>query len=423
MKKYLIIGNSAAGVSAAIAIRANDKIGNIKIVSNERFNFYGKPLISYYLGGKISSDNIYYYDENFYKSKNIEIILNANVNKIDTTKNDVVINLDNRISYDKLLIATGSNPFIPQIKNLDINKQENVFTFLTYSDSIKIKNKINKNSKIVVAGAGLIGLKAVEGLSDQVASITVIDFADRIMSSILGKQEADIVQSHMEKKFIKFKLQTVINEVRSKNDTVNSVVLSSGEVIDCDVLIIAVGVRPNIAIAKKANIKTLNGIVVNEYMQTSMENIYAAGDCVEYSDFFSGENKVFALWPNASNQGEVAGINMSNNNTKSFGGVFSMNSISFFGLHLISAGIINDYKFNSSIFVNSARNRLRKLNIFNDNLIGFILINDDQRAGIYTSLINDKTKISTLAYDITSNDIGFNVYSKSERISKMFNFE
>ncbi|MDR1401029.1 MAG: FAD-dependent oxidoreductase [Endomicrobium sp.] len=423
MKKYLIIGNSAAGVNAAVAIRTNDKTGDVKIISCEEFNSYGRPLISYYLNGKVKSENIYCHDEDFYRSMNLEVLLNTKAEKVDTIKKEVLVGLGeriSRISYDKLLIATGSSPFIPYIKNLDFNLQKNVFTFLTYKDSVKLKEKITKNSRVVIAGAGLIGLKAAEGLFGQVASITVVDLDNRVMASVLDKSEADIIQAHIEQKFISFKLQTSICEVQGENN-VSRVILSNGETLNCDILVVAVGVRPNVVLAKEAGIKTSKGMFVDEYMQTSVKDIYAAGDCVESLDLLTGESKVFALWPNASNQGGIAGLNMTGIKTRT-PKTFAMNSISFFGLQLTSAGIINNSR-SIDTFVDSTKNKLRKLNVLNDNLIGFVLINDNQRAGIYTSLINDKVGLSTLAYDITSKDIGFNVYSKQERTKKIWDYK
>ncbi|GHT46814.1 FAD-dependent oxidoreductase [Endomicrobiia bacterium] len=416
--RYLIIGNSAAGVSAADIIRTNDVKGSITIISDEEFDAYGRPLISYYLNGKVDPKNMHYRSVDFYKSRNIEVLLNTRAKKIDTEKKEVLVNGDKKLGYDKLLMATGSSPFIPQIKNLDFNKQENVFTFLTYRESIRLKEKITKKSKVVIAGAGLIGLKAAEGLSKQVESITVIDLADRVMASVLDKPAADIIQNHIEQNDINFELQTSISEVRGEKN-VSKVVLSNGRVLECDILIVAVGVRPNTDLAKAAGIKTSKGIVVNEYMQTSEKDIYAAGDCVESLDLLLNENRVLALWPNASNQGEIAGLNMIGAKTKA-PAAFAMNAISFFGMQLISAGIINA-SGSSNIVTDSAKDKLRRLNILNDNLIGFILINHNQRAGIYTALINDRTKLSTLEYDITLKDIGLSVYPKEERTKKIWN--
>jgi NAD(P)H-nitrite reductase large subunit len=211
--KYLIIGNSAAGVNAADAIRANDKKGSITIISKEEVSAYGRPLISYYLSGKVKPESMYYRNEDFYKSRNIEVLLNTEAEEIDVKKKEVLVAGGKKLSYDKLLIATGSSPFIPSVKNLDLSRQENVFTFLTYKDSIKLKKKITGESKVVIAGAGLIGLKAAEGLFGQVASITVIDLADRIMASVLEKTSADVIQGHIEQKGIDFKLQTSICEI------------------------------------------------------------------------------------------------------------------------------------------------------------------------------------------------------------------
>ncbi|GHT55976.1 FAD-dependent oxidoreductase [Endomicrobiia bacterium] len=416
--RYLIIGNSAAGISAADIIRTNDTKGSVTIISDEEFDAYGRPLISYYLSGKVEPENMRYRSVDFYKSRNIEVLLNTEAKKIDTEKKEVLVNGDKKLGYDKLLIATGSSPFIPQIKNLDFNKQKNVFTFLTYRESIRLKEKITKKSRVVVAGAGLIGLKAAEGLSKQVESITVIDLADRVMASVLDKPAADIIQNHIEQNDINFELQTSISEVRGEKD-VSKVVLSNGRVLECDILIVAVGVRPNTDLAKTAGIKTSKGIVVNEYMQTSEKDIYAAGDCVESLDLLLNESRVLALWPNASNQGEIAGLNMIGAKTKA-PAAFAMNAISFFGMQLISAGIINALG-SSNIVTDSAKDKLRRLNILNDNLIGFILINHNQRAGIYTALINDRTKLSTLEYDITLKDIGLSVYPKEERTKKIWN--
>jgi NAD(P)H-nitrite reductase large subunit len=152
-------------------------------------------LISYYLEGKVKAENMSYRDENFYKSRNIEVELNAPVKSIDADKNEALCADGKKYSYDKLLIATGSSPFIPPMGNL--NNQENIFTFLTYREAKRLKETITKQSKVVIVGAGLIGLKAAEGLFGQVASITVIDLADRVMASVLDKTAGKLIQSHI----------------------------------------------------------------------------------------------------------------------------------------------------------------------------------------------------------------------------------
>lgn len=413
--KYLIVGNSAAGINAADAVYTADRSGEITIVSNEEFEAYGRPLISYYLSGKVKEENMKYRNPDFYKSRNINLILNTEAQKIDAKNKKVVLEDGRKLGYDKLLLATGSVPFIPPVKNLD--KQKNVFTFLKFKDSINLKKMITKDSRVVISGAGLIGLKAAEGLYGQVAKITVIDLSDRVMASVLDKSAGDIIESRIKEKGIEVIHKTNIEEVSGK-ENVEKVKLANGAALDCDILIIAVGVRPNIRLAKDAGLKTARGIVVDEYMRTSDKDIYAAGDCVESLDMLSNENKVLALWPNATNQGETAGYNMTGKRQKASAS-FAMNAISFFGTQLISAGLINSADINNS-YTELNDKKLRRLNIANDNLIGFVLINDDQRAGIYTALINDRTKLSSLEYDITSKNIGLNVYPKETRVGKIW---
>ncbi|MDR3243574.1 MAG: FAD-dependent oxidoreductase [Elusimicrobiota bacterium] len=414
--KYLIIGNCAAGSSAAEAIRKNDKSGTITILSNEDSPAYGRPLISYFLSGKVKAENMVYRDEDFYKSRKISVFLNSQAEKINIKEKTVKTVSGKKFDYDKLLIATGSIPFVPPIK--DLNNQKNVFSFLTYDDAKKIKEAVREDSKVIIAGAGLIGLKAAEGLFGKVRKITVIDLADRVMASVLDKPAADIIQNHIERNEIDFILNASISAVEGEQK-VGKVILSDGQTLECDILIIAVGVRPNIRLAKEAGIKTNKAIIVDNYMRTSAKNVYAAGDCVESLDLISNENKILALWPNATNQGEIAGFNMAGDKQEA-PIVFAMNSISFLGLQLISAGIIcntdYNYAFSDSI---SSENKLRRLNISDDRLIGFVLINDFQRAGIYTDLINNKTKLSELEYDIKSKDIGFNIYPTNIRKDKI----
>jgi NAD(P)H-nitrite reductase large subunit len=156
-------------------------------------------------------------------------------------------------------------------------------------------------------------------------------------------------------------------------------------------------------------------------METSVKNIYAAGDCVESLDILSNQNKVLALWPNAYMQGETAGSNMSGVENK-FAGSFAMNAIGFFGIQLISAGIVDPKDEKVSIYIEENEKEItyKKLLTLNNKLIGFALLNLPDRAGIYTSLINDDVKLDSLNYDITKKDIGLNVFPQDIRHNKLF---
>ena len=411
---YLIIGNSCAGTSCAAEIRNIDKKGNITILSEENFPAYGRPLISYFLQGKQTLETIKYKKDDFYTKNKITVKLNSKVESINTTKKEVVCVNKETYKYDKLLIATGSVPFVPPVNGIE--KHKNVYTFLNIESVRNIQKVVNKNSDVVIIGAGLIGLKAAEALAEQVKSVKVCDMADRVMASVLDKNTASVIQNHIEKHNVTFYLSNTAKEVKE-----NSVILADGTELNCDVLIMAVGVRPNISIAKDINIKINRGIVVDKYMQTSIKDIYAAGDCVESFDVLSEQNKILALWPNAFVQGKLAGSNMAGV-TKEFTGAFPLNAIGFFGLHLISAGIVDTKQDGYKVYIqkDDTKYLLKKLVIKDDKLEGFVLINTNERAGIYTSLINDKTPLSSLNYDITKQSIGLNVFSKDIRENKIF---
>lgn len=412
--EYLIIGNSVAGTSCAEKIRSIDKDGQITILSEESFPAYGRPLISYYLSGKVDTDLIQYRTEEFYKKNKINVVLNCKALNIDVKNKKVKCSNNKIYGYDKLLVATGSVPFVPPVKGIE--NQKNTFTFLKLEDAKKIEKTVTKKSNVVIVGAGLIGLKAAEALADKVGTISVIDLADRLMASVLDKQTAFIIQKYIEKNKVNFYLSNTVAEVNK-----DSVILKNGEKLPCDILIMAVGVKPNTEIALTAGVKINRGIIVNEYMATSVKDIFASGDCVESLDLLSNQNKVLALWPNAYMQGETAGLNMSGVKNE-FKGSFAMNAIGFFGIQLISAGIVDPKDEKCKIYIeeNDKDITYKKLVVEDNKLLGFALLNLPDRAGIYTSLINDQIKLDSLNYDITKRDIGLNVFPQDIRHNKMF---
>src|SRR5574344_1464238 len=201
---YVIIGNSTAAVGCVEGIRQVDKKGNITIISDEPHNTYSRPLISYLLYGKTDEERMKYRDKNFYKNNNVNTILGEKVVSIDKSKKIVKLEKGEEVSYDKLLVATGSRPFVPPMNGLD--KVKNKFSFMTLDDAHKLSKAINKDSKVLVIGAGLIGLKCVEGINDKVKSVTVVDLADRILPSILDEKGAALVQKFIESNGVKFYL-------------------------------------------------------------------------------------------------------------------------------------------------------------------------------------------------------------------------
>ena len=406
MAKYVIIGNSAAAVGCVSGIRSVDKEGSVTIISDEPHFTYSRPLISYWLKGKVTDDKMYYRDSNFYEVNNCSTILGKKVIKIDAEKKKIILEDNSEVAYDKLLVATGSAPFVPPVEGLADAK--NAFTFLTWDSAKAVKGVVKKDSKVVIMGAGLIGLKAAEGLHEVCEDITVVDLADRILPSILDNKGAAFVQKHIEKEGIKFMLNDAASSVKD-----GVVYLKSGSELPYDVLIVAVGVRPNTNLVKDAGGNVNRGIVTDNKQETSIKDVYSAGDCTESYDICTSQNKILALLPNAYMQGEIAGINMAGGD-KVFDTAMPMNAIGFFGLHMITAGAMEGECLESI-----DENNYKKM-VFSDGLLkGYILIGEISRAGIYTSIIREKTPLCEINSDLLKTSPQLLVFDKAVRRKKL----
>lgn len=404
--KYVIIGNSTAAVGAVEAIRKNDTKGSIVIISKEKHHTYSRPLISYLLMGKTNEEKMKYRDDDFYIKNDCVLKLGRTAEKIDVDRKVVILDNGEHESYDKLLIATGSSPVVPPIKGLDSVRYK--FTFTTLDDAKQLEKVLKRNARVLIAGAGLIGLKCAEGISKKKVKTICVDLAPRVLSSILDDEGSKIIENHLIKNNIELCLGRQIVEFKE-----NIAVLDSGAEILFDVLVLAVGVRPNISLLKDAGGKTNRGIVIDERCRTSIPDIYAAGDCCESLDVSSGDIKPMALLPNAYMQGECAGMNMSGKDFV-FDKAIPMNAIGLFGKHIITAGT-----YKGETYFEADENNYKKLFYSDNKLNGYIIIGNIEKAGIYTALIREKTPLDTLDFELICKMPGLMAFSKEERASKL----
>ena len=387
MKNFVIIGNGVAAVGCIEGIRSIDKESKITVISEEKHFVYGRPLISYFLENKTDLERMKYRDSDFYEKMGCEVLYGRRAEKIDTDSKRVILDNGTEVPYTSFCVAAGSSPFIPPFEGLDSVKKK--FTFQTLDDALELEKAINADSKVLIVGAGLIGLKCAEGIYGRVESITVCDLADRILSSIFDADSSEMMKKHIESKGIKFILGDTVSRFEK-----NKAIMKSGKEVKFDILVIAVGVRPNTALVKEIGGEVNRGIIVNDRMETSLPDIYSAGDCTEGNDITAGEKKVLALLPNAYMQGHAAGVNMAGGD-EVFDKAIPMNSIGFFGPHATTAGVSD-----GEVYEEKTDTSLKRLFTKDDRLVGFILIGITERAGIYTSLIREKTPLSTLNFDL-----------------------
>lgn len=385
---YLIIGNSTAAVGCIEGIRAVDDQGSVCVATDENYRVYGRPLISYILWGKTTEEKaLEYRPADFYEKNNVELKLGVRATKIDPKKKTVALSNGETVGYSRLLCATGSRPFVPPMEGLETVEKK--FNFMTLDDAKALDEAVAEDSRVLIIGAGLIGLKCAEGISGKTRNIKVVDLADRILPSILDKKGSEIVQKYIEEQGVEFYLNNSAAKLENGKAT-----LKNGEEIEFDVLVVAVGVRANTELVAEAGGEVNRGIVTDLRCETTLKDVYAAGDCAESYDITSDTSRVLALLPNAYKQGYAAGVNMAGGD-KLYDDAMPMNAIGFFGLHIITAG-----SYDGEEVVSGEGNVYKKLVIKDNKLEGYIMIGDILRAGIYTRLIREQTPLDEVDYEL-----------------------
>ena len=413
---YVIVGNSAAAIGAIEAIRNRDKTGSVSVISDEPYSVYSRPLISYLLAGKVDENMMFYGKKNFYEENSVGTKLGQTAVELDTDKKIVELENKELVPYDKLLIATGGIPIIPQVEGKDL---KGVFTFTKWDDAKDIKDFIERNSvkRAVVVGGGLIGLKATEALIELGLKVAVVELADRILSVTFDQRASQIMEDNLRERGIEIIFDNTVAQIKANGGLnkgswggkrrVSGVVLRDKRKLACDLVIFAIGVRPNASLVKDTPVRVKRGILVDQHMQTSISDVYAAGDVVEAFDLVMGINRPIPIWPNAYRQGSVAGCNMAGG-LKEYQGGLAMNSIEIFGVPTISVGQTDPDEENYQVLQehNRERREYKKIVLKDDFIVGAIFIGSIERAGIITALIKERTNVRNFKNYLMREDFG-----------------
>ena len=314
---YLIIGGSAAGLSAVEGIRSVDKNGRITIISSEKP--YTRVFLAEYLAGETSLENLKIKSEEFFERNKVEFLLGLveEVEEREVTYRDLESGEEKTLNYDRLLIATGSKPFIPPIRGVELN---GIFTFWTLKDAESLLSYIRREKckNAVVVGAGPIGLEVAQSLREMGLNVAVFELMERILPGVADFEVAEFVKKEYEEMGIKIYTAERVEQFYGEGK-VKGVSTSNWEDFPADVVVLSTGVRPNVEKFSKF-VKTNIGIVVNRRMETSKEGVFAAGDVAEAQDVF-GKFSIIGSWINAVSQGKVAGMNMAGRDVRHRGGI------------------------------------------------------------------------------------------------------
>jgi NAD(P)H-nitrite reductase large subunit len=396
--RYVIIGNSYAGVGAVEGIRELDSEGEITMISDEQYLAYARPLISYNLGGHVASRNMYYRPAAFYKKNKARLILGKKVVHLNNARRQISLEDGVVLEYDRLLLSTGGQPFIPSLKGLGAH---NVFSFTKWDDAKKIKKIAPGKKKAVVIGGGLIGLKAAEGLNDLGLEVTIVELGPRILAVALDEVSGAIVNRQLRDNGIKLITGHTAKEILSDGKgNVCGIILDNDRKLECGILIIAIGVRPNTDLVKDTPVRVNRGIVVDRGMMTSVRGIYAAGDVAEAQDILNNRDSVIAIVPLAYEQGRVAGLNMAGGRRAYSGGI-GMNSVEVYDLPVMTMGITNQTSDRYEATSFRKGKVYRKLVFEGNRLVGAVLVNQVDYAGILTRFIRSRTDITHIKKELT----------------------
>lgn len=335
---YCIIGNGVAGTEAAFAIRSQDSSSEITVVTQAAHYMYYRPRLIEYLSGTINLENLYIYKPSVYDEKHIELLFTTNVLAIDKNKKTIQLHNGADMHYDKLCIATGAYPAIPDITGNNLN---GVFTLREIEDADAILSHIDNtaNKDVVVVGGGLLGLETAHSLSKRNCNVTVIEFYDRLLPKQLDNEGAVIIKQLLEQKGLQFILSesvasiNTINTINTINKNEHGLTLhcTSGRIIDASTVIFSMGIKARTDLAKNAGLTVNRGIIINNYLQTSNPDIFAAGDPSEHNGICYG------IWTASREQGKLAGLNMAGANNEYNGTLLSV-VLKITGIDLYSAG-------------------------------------------------------------------------------------
>ena len=400
--RYVIIGGSAAAIGCIEGVRSVDKTGEIILITGETEWNYSRPLISYLLEGKTTRDKMWCRPDSFFTRNGVTVKAGVLATALDAGDRTVRLSTGERLAYDRLLAATGSRPFVPPIPGLET--VERTFCFQTLSDASALAEALRPESRVLILGAGLTGVKCAEGIRGLCAQIAIADLAPRVLPAVLDDTAAAMVQAGMEEKGVRFYLNDSAAAFRG-----NTARLQSGTELEFDVLVTAVGVRPNTQLVADAGGAVDRGILVDGRCATTLPDVYAAGDCAQGYDAVSGEKRMLPLWPNAVLQGETAGINMAGGRADYTQGI-ALNASGVFGLHMVTAG-----SYEGESFTVQRDGSYKRLVTADGVLKGVIMVGDVSRAGIYTDLIRKKKPLSEIDFDLIRESPQLMAFSQKDR--------
>lgn len=404
--RYVIIGSGPAGVIAAETLRKLDSDGKITLLGDEPEPPYSRMALPYYLVQRISEQGTYLRkSQDHFDKAGIELEIERVV-RVDADGHRLFLESGSTLDYDRLLIATGSSPVSPPIPGMDL---PGIFSCWTLADGRNIASRAKPGSRVLLMGAGFIGCIILEALAKSGADLTVVEMGDRMVPRMMNEKAGNLIKQWCIDKGVEVHTSTRVTQIESEGSVsspVLNVTLENGQTMACDLVVSATGVRPNTAFLDGSGVRIEEGILVNRQMQTSVPDIYAAGDVAQGLDFSTGGYSVQAIQPTASEHGQIAARNMAGMTGALHNGNINMNVLDTLGLVSSSFGLWMGVEGGDCAeLYNPDRYQYLNLQFSDDILIGATSLGLTQHVGVLRGLIQSRIRLGkwkeTLKHDPT----------------------
>ena len=407
MPQYVIVGNGIAGVTAAQHIARIDPSAEIHILGAEPHLYYRRPMLWKHIAGEIQEPDLYFRPAEWYESQNIHVHMNALVVSLDPHARILTLADDNTFAYDKLLLATGSRPFVPPFKGAD---KTGVFTLRTLDDAQKIKAQATNSHDAIVIGGGLLGLETAKSLLAPTRTVSVLEFMPHLLPQQLCAEGAAVLQHLLEGMGLKI-LTSASTKAIVGNGQVTGVQLEDGRAIEGQTVIVSAGIRPRIELAEKAHLETRRGIIVDQHMCTSDPYIYAAGDAAE------ANGTIYGIIPAAMEQARVAAANMVEQDSSIYNGTLRSTTLKVAGIDLTCLGNSNaadDEGWDTTKQMDQAAGIFKKLVLKDGQITGAVLLGDVQDTRAVQQLIQKQIDVSAYKHRLLSPDFDLAALARGE---------
>jgi nitrite reductase (NADH) large subunit len=395
----VIIGNGIAGITAARTLKKNKINAKVSIYTSEKHMYYPRPRLYELLSGETKPQQIYAYSPNWYISQDLQVHLNCEVRQIMMSRKELLLQDQSKVDYDRLLLATGSHPFIPSIKGIE---KKGVFTFRSIDDVIAMKKYLAGKNSVIIIGCGLLGLELAVELSKLNLQVKVIEHHSRLLPRHLDQDGTEILKMLLETHGIEFMLGVNVIEILGEKQA-SGILLDNGIVHSSNLIIISAGVRANITLALEAGIKVNQGVLVDKYMQTNINDVYAAGDVAEF------RGKIYGIIPVALTQGKIAAMNLLGDNQRIYKGTIPSNLLRIVGIDLMSMGITNleQSQYAEIKKIDKKRGIYKKLVLKQGKIIGAIIIGDKQVMKPIKCLIDQEVEIDKYQHRLLEDNFDY----------------